>query len=374
MALVDVYAPEIWANETLALLFKKSAMLNLVHRGFSAEIAAFGDTVNTRMPTALTAVSVNLAGLTAQTADATNVAVALDQWYHVRFTIDDKTASQSMKELTAEFMEPAAVALRDQIESSLFGLTANIGQYVGTAADPPDSVEDFAEIKKVMDESFIPSEPRYCVLNPLAEIDYHKIFYAADTLGDGGRELMTGELGTKFGIKFFGSTEVPSQLVSSNDGGGLIDNGTGYAAGATTIHVDALGANKTILAGSPIKIGTYFYVVTTNATSSNDASEECDLLISPPLKLAVIDDQAVTVLAAAHVKNIAFHPGAFALVSRPLAAPLAPGANVSTISYDGLGIRSAVWYEAKDKKTYVDLDILYGVKTLDPNKAVRVLG
>ncbi|MRR13785.1 hypothetical protein EG835_15355, partial [bacterium] len=300
--------------------------------------------------------------------------VVLDNWKYVRFAIDDKTASLSMKDLAKEYMEPAAVALRDAIETALFGLTVNVGQYVGTAGDPPDSVADFAEVKKVMDECLIPSEPRYCVLSPAAELDYHSVFYASDTLGDAGRELMTGELGKKFGIQFFGSTEVPSQLVSSNDGAGAIDNGAGYTAGVTTIHVDGLGNNKTVLAGSPIKIGSYYYVVTTNATSSADAEGECDLLISPALKAAVVDDAVVTVIAGAHVRNIAFNPGAFALVSRPLAEPKAPGANVAVIQYDGIGIRSSIWYEAKDKKTYVDLDLLFGVKTLDPNKAVRVLG
>ena len=375
MALVDVYSPEMWAQETLAQLMKKSVMIGLVHRDFSSEIAQQGDTVNTRMPGTLTADDVNLSALAAETPTATNVAVTLDTWKYVRFAIDDKTASLSMKDLVTEFMEPAAIALRDKVEASLMGLIADIGQYVGTAGDPPDSVTDFAEIKKAMDSFYIRSDGRVCVLSPAAELDYHTVFYAANTLGDGGRELRTGELGQKFGISFFGSTEIPSLATAgTNDGAGLIDNGAGYAAGTTTIHVDGLGNAKTVVAGSCLSIGGYYYAVTTGGTSSADAEGEMDIVISPGLYAAVSDGDAVTLLTGAHVKNVAFVRDAFALVSRPLAAPKAPGANVAVVNYGGLGLRSAVWYEAKDKKTYVDLDLLYGVKTLDPRKAVRVLG
>lgn len=374
MALVDVYSPEIWAQETLAQLMKKSVMINLVYKGFSGEVANRGDVVNTRMPGTLTADDVNLSALAAETPTATNVAITLDTWKYVRFAIDDKTASLSMKDLVAEFMEPAAVALRDKVEYSLFQLAKDVGQYVGAATDPPDSVADFAEVKKAMDTFYIPSENRVCVLSPAAELDYHTVFYAADTLGDGGRELRTGELGRKFGIDFFSSTEVPSWTKGTNDGAGAIDNGAGYAAGTTTIHVDALGQNKTVTAGTSIAIGGYYYAVTTLATSSNDGEGECDLVITPGLQAAVLDDAVVTVHASDHVMNLAFVPTAFALVSRPLARPTAPGANVAVVNYGGVGLRSSVWYEAKDKKTYVDMDLLYGVKTIDPRKACRVLG
>lgn len=70
--------------------------------------------------------------------------------------------------------------------------------------------------------------------------------------------------------------------------------------------------------------------------------------------------------------GVAFHPTAFCFASAPLA--IAPGSNAYTLSYKGLSIRVAMDYDIKYKKTIVSLDTLYGVKTLDPNRAVLLKG
>lgn len=71
--------------------------------------------------------------------------------------------------------------------------------------------------------------------------------------------------------------------------------------------------------------------------------------------------------------NLVFHRNAFALVMRPLNNSM-PGANTTVKEYKGLGLRAVVWYEGKEKALYVSIDALYGIKTLNPNLAARVLG
>lgn len=44
----SAYIPELWANESLAILEENMVIGNLVHRDFENVIANFGDTVNTR--------------------------------------------------------------------------------------------------------------------------------------------------------------------------------------------------------------------------------------------------------------------------------------------------------------------------------------
>lgn len=87
-------------------------------------------------------------------------------------------------------------------------------------------------------------------------------------------------------------------------------------------------------------------------------------------------DQNVKTTGAAPVSthNVAFHRNAFALVTRPLAMPMAgSGANVAVVNHKGIGIRVAVQWDINKKQHVVSLDVLYGVKTLDDKLAVRVL-
>lgn len=70
--------------------------------------------------------------------------------------------------------------------------------------------------------------------------------------------------------------------------------------------------------------------------------------------------------------GIAFHPTALCLASAPL--EIAPGSNASTVYYKGLSIRVAVDYDIRSKKTICSLDTLYGVKTIDPSRAVLLKG
>lgn len=71
--------------------------------------------------------------------------------------------------------------------------------------------------------------------------------------------------------------------------------------------------------------------------------------------------------------NVAFHRTAVALVTRQLELPMG-AANAYIASYKGFGIRVVIGYDQDKKKDVVSLDTLYGVKTLDPNRAVLIKG
>lgn len=69
--------------------------------------------------------------------------------------------------------------------------------------------------------------------------------------------------------------------------------------------------------------------------------------------------------------GVAFHRTAFALVSRPLALPMG-SRNAEIISYKGLAIRVVYDYDSKFKKDVISLDMLFGTKTLSPERAVLI--
>lgn len=85
--------------------------------------------------------------------------------------------------------------------------------------------------------------------------------------------------------------------------------------------------------------------------------------------------QLVETLTATPIyQNLAFHRNAFALVVRPLDTPNAGTIVARAIDPEsGLSVRLEIGRSIINKRTEVSLDILYGVKTLDANLAVKVL-
>ena len=70
--------------------------------------------------------------------------------------------------------------------------------------------------------------------------------------------------------------------------------------------------------------------------------------------------------------GVAFHRDAFTFTNAALYIPA--DANAAVQSYNGLTLRVIQAYDAIHKKTVFSVDCLYGVSTLDPNKAVLVKG
>lgn len=73
--------------------------------------------------------------------------------------------------------------------------------------------------------------------------------------------------------------------------------------------------------------------------------------------------------------GVAFHQSAMAFASAPLEVPA--GANVGQVhveTYKGLSVRVAYGWDIKYKQSVVSIDMLYGLKTLDPNRAVLLKG
>jgi hypothetical protein len=77
--------------------------------------------------------------------------------------------------------------------------------------------------------------------------------------------------------------------------------------------------------------------------------------------------------STAYRQNMIFNRNAFALVMVPLVVP--PGAvDVSRQSYKGCQVRVIPVYDGVNDQSAWRLDVLYGVKTIDPRKAHRLSG
>jgi hypothetical protein len=127
------------------------------------------------------------------------------------------------------------------------------------------------------------------------------------------------------------------------------------------------------------------FVVNADANSDGTGTGVSTLSISPAIitsgafqtvSAAPADNAAITVMGTAstgYAQSLAFHKNAFGLVMVPMEKP--PGAvDVSRQSYKGLSVRVIPYYDGTQDISNWRLDVLYGVKTLDPRLAVRVAG
>lgn len=281
---LDAYFPEIWAQETLMILRSNMVFGNLVHRDFEDELASFGDVVNTRKPATFTVNDKAAAtNVTVQNATATNVPVLLNNHKEVTFIIEDAEATKAIKDLVAEYVEPAALAHAENIDASIAAQYASAGNTIALAA--PFSADAIVTTRKQMNINKVPLQNRRLVISPQAEADVlsDQNFVRADVFGDEGTALREASLGRLYGFDIF------------------MDQNIVQTAG--TPNVD---------------------------------------------------------------HNMAFHPNAIALVTRPLKSAMqTPNVRIASLSFEGLGLRVVMGYNLDKLGTQVTIDLLYGIKVLD---------
>jgi hypothetical protein len=243
---VDSLIPELWAQESLAILEENMVMARLVHRDFSPLVAAYGDVVNTRRAGEFTTKRKTAAdSVVSQDATATNVAVPLDQHVYVTFTIKDSESSLSFKDLVEMFMQPAAMQMARGVDRALVGQAhAFFANKVGRLAEMTSSnAKDFVlDAREKMNVNKAYAAGRNLVLCPSAETSMLKteLFVAADKRGDMGSALEEARLGRILGFDCFLDQNVPNRTrtladtVTCNHTAGAAPGDTGNKACTAT--------------------------------------------------------------------------------------------------------------------------------------------
>jgi len=99
-----------------------------------------------------------------------------------------------------------------------------------------------------------------------------------------------------------------------------------------------------------------------------------DIMLDRPLE-KIVASGATAFPGPAGSFNLAFHREAMALVTRPLAVPAgALGVLSGVADYKGIGMRITMQYDIDAGGTVVNCDILAGIKQLDANLGVVMLG
>lgn len=376
---LGVYNPQFYAQESLINLEKALGMAARVHRGFDEERKTFnkGDTINIRRPSTLT---VGDAPATAQDLTTQTVQLVLNQWREVKFKLTDKELAFTQERIITDHIRPAAYALADDIDQKLNALINDIPWFYDLASTP--AVGDLTGTRKIMMDNSVPFvDPSFMHYQVGTALEAGLLDLSAFTQQQGAGDVgvasqMRGQLGLKYGMNIFANQNVLSHTKGTCSTTDLLTNGT-PAVGATTMNVDAATVTGTLVPGDTFVIAgnTQRYAITNTTTAASNAFTGVTFV--PGLVAAPGDGAAVTVSLDDHVMNCAFHRNAFAIATAPLSGMGNElGAKISTIQdpITGLSLRARIYYVGNSSEVHVALDVLYGVKTLDPNLGCRGRG
>lgn len=359
--------PSIIAKEAIIALQNSMVFAGLVHRDFSSEFAAVGDTISVRKPATFTAEEWNGSTVTVQNATETAVSVKMDKIIDVSFAATSKELSLSIQDFSEQFIQPAMRAHAQKLDSMLAALYIDVPYLANVSGTPV--IADLASIGTVMNINKAPMDQRKMVVGPTDYAKYVVLDAVLHAEKSGSTAaLREASMGKVLGLESFMDQNVVSHVKGTLDAGATA---TGTAA-AYTVTVASGGNALTVKKGDIVTFASTagVYVCTELLTTGADGSGT--LKIYPAVPAGGISAKTITVKAS-HTANLAFHKNAFALVTRPLAAP-GGAAKAETINFNGVSCRVVYAYDMNTKSDTISIDFLCGVKTLTPELAVRFCG
>ena len=354
-----------FARAALPRLMEHLVFPNLIYKDFTSDFSSSqGDTVQVRKPVVFTAGEFDQQkGVNTHDIVETAVDVTLDKIATVDVGIEALQGATSMEDITRLFIEPAAAALAQKINSDGLMLYQDVGASVGTAGETPSSLAAFAAARKQLNVKKAPVSGRCAVWDPEADAAFTALdpIVHADKCGC-TQALREGAIGRVMGMDNY-----MTQAVKNHESGQM--TGTVTVDGAQeegSMQLKVKGASGTLHKGDLVKVDGSTYAV---AGEVNFASTQ---LIPVTTAIPAMKGGENVTLIPSHTANLCFHPMAFAFVTRPLTAP--GGVESYTTTYNGISLRVVRGYDMKYKKEMLSMDVLYGFKTLYPELAVRVLG
>jgi hypothetical protein len=401
----DFNTIDVIAKESLRVLDNELVMAKLVHRAHESEFGdamngyESGDTISITRPTDFTvrdgAVSTN------QDIVEGKVSLVVDKQKGIDFGFTSKQLTLDIKELSERVIKPAMVQLANQIDLDLMGLYKFVPNWVGTAGQVINSFADFAKGPERLDEYAVPQDGRSAVLAPADHwglLGSQTALYMSDVAKSAYRNRSLGMIG---GVDTYMAQNVPAHLtgadVSGTVGAAITTSTVTYAsvkdAGMTqTITTSSV----TLTAGDIITIADVSAVnpvtkanlgfakqFTVISYTTNSAVIYPAMIWTGPFQNVAVtagvtdlNGKAITAVGDASTtyrQNMVFHKNAFALAMVPMVKP--PGAvEVARESYKGTSVRLIPTYDGTNDKSNFRLDVLYGVKAIDPRLAVRLSG
>lgn len=395
---------DVIAKEALTILDNNLVAAKMVHRGHESDFGdamngfESGDTISIRRPTDFTVRD----GATASNQDIVEgkVSLTVDQQKGVDFGFTSKELTLNIKELSDRVIKPAMVQLANQIDKDVLGLYKYVPNWVGTAGQTINSFSDFALAPQRLDEFAVPLEGRSAILSPADHwglLGSQTALYITDAANGAYRQGSLGKIG---GVDTFMAQNLPTHTTGSDLSGtvnqSVTSSTTTYASVKNTMQQTITTSSVSLNPGDVFTIADvdavnpvtkadlgFLKQFTCISYSSNSLVFYPAIIMSGAFQNVALlngttdlNTKAITAVGTASTgyrQNLVFNRNAFALAMVPMVAP--PGAQeVSRQSYNGTSVRLIPTYDGTNDVSNFRLDVLYGVKAIDPRQAVRISG
>jgi hypothetical protein len=390
--------PTIIAKEALMMLINNLAMAKHVHTAYKNEFVKVGQTITIRKPNKFRATKTQARSNSNISEPSTSIAMSTQA--HVSWAFSSVDLTTTIEDYSKRYINPATAALGNQVDADLCGLYTDVFNYAGTPGTTPSTFKALGDAQTILDNEAAPQEGRVGILNPAANwalADGLKGTFSPQVAKD---IITKGYLGTIANLSLY-----MDQNIARHTTGAFTAGATPLMNGATVTGAAAFVTNG--WSGSnTVKKGDIFTVGATNqvnpmsgvstgvlhnwaVTADNaDTGADMTLAITPSVVYGATNAQSnvdalpLTTAALAFVgtessvypQNLIFHPNAFALVTVPIEMPANVWGARETDQDAGISIRVVKQYDIDADEEIIRLDILYGVKTLYPELAVRLWG
>jgi len=356
-----------------------TGMIPAVTMDASAETAALNQNIRVDIePSAPAGVTITPAMTvpepTGETSSYTDIVINNSKAYEFGFIGEDQkglNTGAGYMNVRANKIAQRIRRLVNDVEADLAALHTTTSRAYGTAGTTPFATAgDFTDAsftKKILVDNGAPEFDNHLVMNTTAGATIQGKQAQANVTGSDAIQRQ-GILLPLAGLDLRQSAQIATNTAGTG-AGYLVNNVAGYAIGDTAITVDT-GAG-TILAGDVITFAgdTNKYVVAT-ALAANVVT-----IAEPGLRVALADNTAVTVVAAA-ARNMAFNRSAIVLAARAPARPaegdLATDVMVVTDPRSGLSFEFSM-YKGYRKVRY-EAALAWGTKNIKPEHSALLLG
>lgn len=387
--------PTVIAKEVLMQLTNSMAMSRHVHTAYKNEFVKVGQTITIRKPNKFRMTKQQARSNSNLAEPSTSITVSTQG--HVSWAFSSVELTQTIEEYSKRYIAPAAGAIANGVDADLCGLYTDIYNYCGTPGTTPKTFAALGDGQQALDDEAVPSDRRVGILNPAAN------WALADGLKGTFAEKVAKDIITK---GFLGKIANLDLYMDQN----VVRHTTGhFTAGATPLVDGASQTGNTLLSkgwsgsndlhkGDVFTVAGVYAVNPMSGASTGvlrrftvtadiaDSGAAIDIPISPSIvtsgayqtcSASPADSAPITLVGAedtAYPQNLIYHPNAFALVTVPIEMPSGVWGARETDPEAGLSVRVVKQYDIDADEEIIRVDILYGVKTLYPELAARLIG
>lgn len=361
--------PDIIAKEALMVLENNLVMAGLVHRDYSQEFVKVGDTITVRKPAKFVANNF-VSKIERQDAIEGSIPVKMDRFRDVSVPVTSRQLTLDINNFSQQVVTPAMQAIAQAVDSDILALGVQQAGSTVDSKDSDDNLKPLGNIGKKFDLKAVPMQNRRLVMHPTHKYRYvtvdnlSKVSYAGTS-----QSLRDAEIGKIYTMDTFMSQNAPDISAETTGTAKTYKVTAAEGDNVKTVDLSAVSpATGTIKAGDAFIIDGYLYRFMEDKTAESGVIT--GIKIDQPVHRRISLEDAYAVKST---HSLAFHRNGIALVTRQLELPMG-AAKAAIASANGLAVRVVFGYDQDTKVDTISFDTIYGIKELNKDMIVKLVG